>query len=140
VRVASGVLIAGTAAAVVGCAPATERPITSATAAVASNALPRPLTPLIHQAPRSSYLRFAAEQPSECWQADFTHYPLASGTGTGILTWLDDHSRTWNTCTGCSGKRQPGFPRRWNWPRTWWAGNGSHLRCCDISAPTPSDR
>jgi transposase InsO family protein len=43
--------------------------------------------------PRSSYLRFAAEQPNECWQSDFTHYPLASGTGTEILTWLDDHSR-----------------------------------------------
>ena len=43
--------------------------------------------------PRSSYLRFEAEQPNECWQSDFTHYPLAGGTGTEILTWLDDHSR-----------------------------------------------
>jgi hypothetical protein len=31
--------------------------------------------------------------PNECWQSDFTHYPLADGTGTEILTWLDDHSR-----------------------------------------------
>jgi transposase InsO family protein len=43
--------------------------------------------------PKSSYLRFAAELPNECWQSDFTHYPLADGTGTEILTWLDDHSR-----------------------------------------------
>jgi transposase InsO family protein len=43
--------------------------------------------------PRSSYLRFEADQPNECWQSDFTHYPLADGTGTEILTWLDDHSR-----------------------------------------------
>jgi transposase InsO family protein len=43
--------------------------------------------------PKSSYIRFAAEQPNECWQSDFTHYPLASGTGTEVLTWLDDHSR-----------------------------------------------
>jgi transposase InsO family protein len=43
--------------------------------------------------PKSSYIRFAAEQPNECWQSDFTHYPLADGTGTEILTWLDDHSR-----------------------------------------------
>ena len=43
--------------------------------------------------PRSSYIRFQAEQPNECWQSDFTHYPLAGGTGTEILTWLDDHSR-----------------------------------------------
>jgi transposase InsO family protein len=56
--------------------------------------------------PKSSYLRFAAEQPNECWQADFTHYPLAAGTGTEILSWLDDHSRyalsvtAWNRVTG----------------------------------------
>jgi transposase InsO family protein len=48
--------------------------------------------------PRSSYIRFQADQPNECWQADFTHYPLASTAGrpgldTEILTWLDDHSR-----------------------------------------------
>jgi transposase InsO family protein len=56
--------------------------------------------------PKSSYIRFAAEQPNECWQADFTHYPLAGGAGTEILTWLDDHSRlalsgtAWNRVTG----------------------------------------
>ncbi len=43
--------------------------------------------------PRSSYIRFQAEQPNQCWQSDFTHWPLADGTGTEILTWLDDHSR-----------------------------------------------
>jgi transposase InsO family protein len=43
--------------------------------------------------PKSSYIRFQADQPNECWQSDFTHYPLADGTDTEILTWLDDHSR-----------------------------------------------
>ena len=43
--------------------------------------------------PRSSYIRFAAEQPNETWQADFTHHRLADGTDIEILTWLDDHSR-----------------------------------------------
>jgi transposase InsO family protein len=43
--------------------------------------------------PRSSYLRFEADLPNQCWQSDFTHYPLASGAGTDVLTWLDDHSR-----------------------------------------------
>jgi transposase InsO family protein len=43
--------------------------------------------------PKSSYIRFAAEQPNECWQSDFTHWQLADGTQTEILTWLDDHSR-----------------------------------------------
>ena len=31
--------------------------------------------------------------PNQCWQSDFTHYPLAGGTGTEILSWLDDHAR-----------------------------------------------
>ena len=43
--------------------------------------------------PRSSYIRFEAEQPNETWQADFTHWRLADGTDAEILTWLDDHSR-----------------------------------------------
>ena len=51
--------------------------------------------------PRSSYVRFAAEQPNECWQSGFTHYPLADGTGTEILTWLDDHSRLALSLTAC---------------------------------------
>ena len=51
------------------------------------------MTPQPAKRPRSSYLRFEAEQPNECWQADFTHCPLADGTGTEVLTWLDDHSR-----------------------------------------------
>jgi len=43
--------------------------------------------------PRSSCIRFQAEQPNETWQADFTHHRLANGTDIEILTWLDDHSR-----------------------------------------------
>jgi transposase InsO family protein len=48
--------------------------------------------------PKSSYTRFEASQPNECWQSDFTHYQLTKpngtpGPGTEIITWLDDHSR-----------------------------------------------
>jgi transposase InsO family protein len=48
--------------------------------------------------PRSSYLRFAAELPNECWQSDFTHYRLTThggrpGADVEIISWLDDHSR-----------------------------------------------
>lgn len=43
--------------------------------------------------PRSSLQRFAADQPNECWQSDFTHWSLADGTGVEILNWLDDHAR-----------------------------------------------
>ena len=51
------------------------------------------VTPAPAKRPKSSYIRFEADMPNECWQSDFTHYPLAEGTGTEILTWLDDHSR-----------------------------------------------
>jgi len=51
------------------------------------------VTPQPHKRPRSSYVRFAAEQPNECWQADFTHYRLATGTDVEVLCWLDDHAR-----------------------------------------------
>ena len=43
--------------------------------------------------PRSSWVWFQAAMPNECWQSDFTHYRLAGGTDTEIITWLDDHSR-----------------------------------------------
>ena len=51
------------------------------------------ITPDPAKRPKSSCLRFAAEQPNERWQSDFTHYPLTDGTDTEVLTWLDDHSR-----------------------------------------------
>jgi transposase InsO family protein len=43
--------------------------------------------------PKSSYIRFAAEQPNERWQADFTHWRITGSTHTEILCWIDDHSR-----------------------------------------------
>jgi transposase InsO family protein len=43
--------------------------------------------------PKTSYIRFQAELPNQCWQSDFTHWRLAEGTDSEILTWLDDHSR-----------------------------------------------
>jgi transposase InsO family protein len=51
------------------------------------------LTPDPSKRPKSSYLRFAAEQPNETWQSDFTHYRLADGRDVEVITWLDDHSR-----------------------------------------------
>jgi len=51
------------------------------------------VTPQPHKRPKSSYLRFAAEQPNERWQTDITHWTLADGTEVEILHWLDDHSR-----------------------------------------------
>jgi transposase InsO family protein len=51
------------------------------------------ITPEPAKKPKASYIRFAAEQPNETWQSDFTHHRLANGTDIEILTWLDDHSR-----------------------------------------------
>jgi transposase InsO family protein len=51
------------------------------------------VTPDPSKRPKSSYIRFAAEQPNQTWQSDFTHYRLATGADVEILTWLDDHSR-----------------------------------------------
>lgn len=57
------------------------------------------ITPQPRKRPRSSYIRFQAEQPNECWQSDFTHWTLANGSGVEILNWLDDHSRYLLACT-----------------------------------------
>lgn len=56
------------------------------------------VTPDPAKRPKSSYIRFQAEQPNETWQSDFTHYRLTHPDGTPgadveIITWLDDHSR-----------------------------------------------
>ena len=56
------------------------------------------VTPQPAKRPKASYQRFQAALPNQCWQADFTHYPLAGPHGipaadAEILTWMDDHSR-----------------------------------------------
>ncbi|WP_425584012.1 IS481 family transposase, partial [Terrabacter aeriphilus] len=56
------------------------------------------VTPDPAKRPRSSYLRFEADQPNETWQSDFTHYRLTQpdgrpGADVEVITWLDDHSR-----------------------------------------------
>jgi transposase InsO family protein len=51
------------------------------------------IKPAPKKRPRSSYIRFQAELPNECWQADFTHWRLADASEVEILCWIDDHSR-----------------------------------------------
>ena len=56
------------------------------------------VTPEPSKRPKSSYIRFQAEQPNETWQSDFTHFRLTRpddrpGPDVEIITWLDDHSR-----------------------------------------------
>jgi transposase InsO family protein len=51
------------------------------------------VTPQPHKRPRSSFIRFQADQPNERWQADITHWKLEDGSEVEILNIVDDHSR-----------------------------------------------
>lgn len=51
------------------------------------------ITPQPQKRPRSSWHRFEADLPNECWQSDFTYWQLADNTTIQIISWLDDHSR-----------------------------------------------
>jgi len=43
--------------------------------------------------PKSSFVRFEASLPNECWQTDMTHFTLKSGRHVEIVNFIDDHSR-----------------------------------------------
>jgi transposase InsO family protein len=51
------------------------------------------VVPQPQKRPKSSFVRFEAGLPNECWQSDMTHWSLADGTGVEIVNFLDDHSR-----------------------------------------------
>jgi transposase len=51
------------------------------------------VVPQPHKRPKSSYVRFCAEQPNERWQTDITHWTLADGSDAEIVQFIDDHSR-----------------------------------------------
>jgi transposase InsO family protein len=54
---------------------------------------PRFIVPQPQKRPKSSWRRFQAELPNECWQAGTTHWALADGSDVEILNVIDDHSR-----------------------------------------------
>jgi transposase InsO family protein len=51
------------------------------------------VTPQPHKRPRSSWVRFEAQLPNECWQSDVTHWRLADGSEVDVVNFIDDHSR-----------------------------------------------
>ena len=51
------------------------------------------ITPEPHKRPRSSYVRFEAALPNECWQTDMTHVSLKNGRSVEVLNVIDDYSR-----------------------------------------------
>jgi transposase InsO family protein len=46
-----------------------------------------------HKRPRSSWTRFEASLPNECWQSDVTHWRLKDDSAVEIINFIDDHSR-----------------------------------------------
>ena len=64
------------------------------------------ITPEPHKRPSSSYVRFEAALPNECWQSDITH-GLADGTVVEMLNVIDDHSRL---CVATAPFRSPPPP------------------------------
>src|SRR5207248_446840 len=57
--------------------------------------------------PRSSLIRFEAQLPNECWQADVTSWRLASGEVVEILDLIDDHSRLHLGCDAYARVKAP---------------------------------
>jgi hypothetical protein len=51
------------------------------------------VTPEPKKRPKSSYIRFAAELPDECWQSGFIHWHLSGGQEPEIVSWIDEPSR-----------------------------------------------
>jgi transposase InsO family protein len=51
------------------------------------------VVPQRQKRPRCSLIRFEAQLPNECWQADVTAWALASGEVVEIIDLIDDHSR-----------------------------------------------
>jgi transposase InsO family protein len=51
------------------------------------------VVPEPHKRPKSSWIRFEADFPNECWQGDVTHFEAANGVVYEILDMVDDHSR-----------------------------------------------
>jgi transposase len=51
--------------------------------------------------PKSSYVRFEADLPNECWQGDMTHWQLTGGTAVEIVNFIDDHSRLLVAARAC---------------------------------------
>jgi transposase InsO family protein len=60
------------------------------------------VVPEPHKRPRSSYVRFEADQPNQRWQLDITHWRLADGVDVEILNIIDDHSRL---VVGCDARQ-----------------------------------
>ena len=90
------------------------------------------VTPQPHKRPRNSYVRFVAEVPNECWQADVTHVEVADGVVFEVLNIIDDHSRLCVASRVFVTTRSPDVVRtlhraagQWGYPEKFLSDNGA---------------
>ncbi len=90
------------------------------------------VTPQPHKRPRSSYRRFAAELPNQCWQADVTHVGMPDGGHLEVLNIVDDHSRVCVESRAFVTVRSPDVVRAlhraaatWGYPEALLTDNGA---------------
>jgi transposase InsO family protein len=106
------------------------------------------VTPQPHKRPKSSWVRFAAELPNECWQDDVTHVAGADGVSFEVLNVLDDHSRLCVESRAFVTTRSPDVVRalhraaqNWGYPEAFLTDNGaiftSSMRGNDTGAIEP---
>ena len=89
------------------------------------------VTPEPHKRPKSSWIRFVAEFPNECWQADVTHVEVADGVVYEVLNVIDDHSRLCVASRAFVTTRSPDVVRTlhkaaetWGYPQRFLTDNG----------------
>jgi len=89
------------------------------------------ISPEPHKRPRSSWIRFEADFPNECWQADVTHVVAADGVVFEVLNMIDDHSRVCVASRVFVTTRSPDVVRtlhkaaeKWGYPRRFLTDNG----------------
>lgn len=90
------------------------------------------VTPQPQKRPKSSWKRFVAEFPNECWQADVTHWTLTNGTVVEILNIIDDHSRICVESRAFATTKSPDVVRalhrgaeKWGYPQRFLTDNGA---------------
>jgi transposase InsO family protein len=89
------------------------------------------VTPQPHKRPRSSWVRFEASLPNECWQSDVTHWRLADDTEVEIVNFIDDYSRMAIASRACRIATAPkvldvfrAAGKRWGFPSSLLTDNG----------------
>ncbi len=90
------------------------------------------VTPQPHKRPKSSYTRFVADLPNECWQAAVTHVENAEGGHFEVLNMIDDHSRVCVESRAFVTVRSPDVVRAlhraaesWGYPEALLTDNGA---------------